>query len=184
MCSTLSFHSLPFSVLPGKPKIYQGFSIPTETPKTLENQGKLPNNQVMLGRDCLRALFRKQFPPPLNWVKSGLSRKSRHGLSPKWVKSGFRPTFHPLVHTQNPLLDPFQAIDKNPILNPLYVEINCSPKTGPEAALTQHKFRVFQRPLTLTLGLVRWSIVKSTIRGGRKRSLKRSRAEQVSDQNR
>ena len=26
-----------------------------------------------LGRDCLRALFGKQFPPPLNWVKSGFS---------------------------------------------------------------------------------------------------------------
>ena len=28
---------------------------------------------IMLGRDCLRAVFRKQFPPPFNWVKSGFS---------------------------------------------------------------------------------------------------------------
>ena len=30
-------------------------------------------SRLMLGRGCLRGLFGKQFPPPLNWVKSGFS---------------------------------------------------------------------------------------------------------------
>ena len=53
----------------------------------LSTQRTLP---FMPGRDCLRALFRKQFPPPLNWVKSGFSRTSRNGLK-WWVRSAFLP---------------------------------------------------------------------------------------------
>ena len=48
-------------------------------------------NCIMLGRDCFRALFRKQFPTPLNWLKSGFSRKSRNGfeVGEKWVSTHF-----------------------------------------------------------------------------------------------
>ena len=69
-------------------------------------------SDLMLGRDCFRALFRKQFPPPLNWLKSGFSRKSQNGfkVGEKWVSTHFWPIFVP----KNPLLDPFQPIDKNP----------------------------------------------------------------------
>ena len=92
---------------------------------------------IILGRDCRRPLFWKQFPSPLNCLKSGVSRKSRHGfkVGEKWVSTHFWPIFAP----KNPLLDPFQPIDKKNILNPLQVEINYSPNKGPEAALTQHK---------------------------------------------
>ena len=60
---------------------------------------------LMLGRDCFRALFRKQFPPPLNWLKSGFSRKSRNGFE-VGAKVGLDPflrTFAP----KNPLLTHF-----------------------------------------------------------------------------
>ena len=55
---------------------------------------------LMLGRDCFRALFRKQFPTPLNWLKSGFSRKSRHGfeVGEKWVSTHFSPTSNPKTH--------------------------------------------------------------------------------------
>ena len=53
------------------------------------------------------------------WV---LLPNPRMGL--KWLKSGFRLAFDTILHTKNPLVDPFEK----PILNPLEVEINCSPK--------------------------------------------------------
>ena len=57
---------------------------------------------VMLGRDCLRGLFGKLFPPPLNWVKSGFSWISRK--SGFWQSfDAFWPTFAP----KNPLLTHF-----------------------------------------------------------------------------
>ena len=73
---------------------------------------KKNTKRIMLGRDCFRALFRKQFPPPLNWLKSGVSRKSgnRIEVGEKWVATHFWPIFVP----KNPLLDPFKPIDKNP----------------------------------------------------------------------
>ena len=67
---------------------------------------------VLLGRDCLKALFGKRFPPPLNWVKSGFSRKSRNGfkVGEKWVLTHFlhpKPSFGPtLAHWQNTHLKP------------------------------------------------------------------------------
>ena len=63
--------------------------------------------RVMLGRDCFRAIFRKQFPPPLNWLKSGFSRKSRNGL-----KVGEKCVFDPLFTyfcTQKPTCGPISA---------------------------------------------------------------------------
>ena len=45
-------------------------------------------HMVMLGRDCLRGLFGKLFPPPLNWVKSGFFVNI-----PKWVLSGWKSGF-------------------------------------------------------------------------------------------
>ena len=63
--------------------------------------------RLMLGRDCLRAIFRKQFPPPLNWLKCGVSRKSQNGfkVGEKWVSTHF------LTHycTQKPTFGPISA---------------------------------------------------------------------------
>ena len=60
---------------------------------------------LMLGRDCLRALFGKQFPPPLNWVKGRFSAISRSGfkVGNKWVLMPFDPLFAP----KNPLFTHF-----------------------------------------------------------------------------
>ena len=54
----------------------------------------------MLGRDCLKALFGKQFPPPLNWVKSGFSWICRNGfqVSAKVGFDAFWPTLAPQTH--------------------------------------------------------------------------------------
>ena len=45
-----------------------------------------------------------------NCLKSGFSRKSRHGL--KWVKSGFRPTFHPVLHPKTHFWTHFSPLTK------------------------------------------------------------------------
>ena len=57
------------------------------------------HTSIMLGRDCLRAIFRKQFPPPFNWLKSGFRENPEMGL--KLVKSGVRPTFDPFLHPKD-----------------------------------------------------------------------------------
>ena len=59
----------------------------------------------------------------------------------KWVLMHFDPLLHPKIH----FWTHFWTIDKKPTLNPLFVEINCSPKKGPEAALTQHNYRAISR---------------------------------------
>ena len=117
----------------------------------------------MLGRDCLRAVFRKQFPPPLNWVKSGFSWKSRNGFK-VGAKVGFWPIFTHFCTQKTyfwPTFRPIPAHWQKPILNPLSVEINCSPKKGPEAARTQHNPRC----------TIDWAF------GGKRWSLSRERAE-------
>ena len=45
----------------------------------------------MLGRDCLKALFKNKFPPRLTRLESGFSRKSQNGLkvSEQWVSTLF-----------------------------------------------------------------------------------------------
>ena len=67
---------------------------------------------LMLGQGCLRALFGKQFPPPLNWVENGFLSMSRSG-SKVGKKVGFDP-FSPTFAPKNPLLNPLQAIDEDP----------------------------------------------------------------------
>ena len=59
----------------------------------------------MLGRDRLRALFGKQFQPPLNWVKVGFRESADMGL--KWVKQWVLTHFGPLLHPKNLLLTHF-----------------------------------------------------------------------------
>ena len=51
---------------------------------------------VMLGQGCLRALFGKQFPPPLKWVKNGFGQCPEMG--PKWVQKWVLTHFDPLLH--------------------------------------------------------------------------------------
>ena len=53
----------------------------------------------------------------------------------------FSSTFAPQNPTYYPLLGQFQEIDAKNILNPLSMEITCSARKGPEAALTQQKSR-------------------------------------------
>ena len=48
---------------------------------TAKNFAELWNlDRCMLGRDCLRALFRKQFPHPLNWLKCGFRDNPKMGF--------------------------------------------------------------------------------------------------------
>ena len=65
-------------------------------------------NALMLGQGCLKALFGKQFPPPLKWDKYGFLSTSRNG-SKVGNKVGFDPcpsTFAP----NNTLFAHFESI--------------------------------------------------------------------------
>ena len=64
--------------------------------------------RFVLGRDCLRALFRKQFPPPLTWI---IFFYPDMGL--KWVKSGLRPTFDPFLHPKAHFWTHFSPLTKS-----------------------------------------------------------------------
>ena len=79
------------------------------------------SSKVMLGRDCLRAVSRKQFPPRLKLGKKWVFVNIQYGfkVGAKVGFDPFRPTFCTQKPTFGPILDPFQPIDKKPILNPL-----------------------------------------------------------------
>ena len=73
----------------------------------------------MLGRDCLRAIFRKQFPPSLDWLKNGFRENPEMGrenpeMGLKWVKSGFGPTFDPFLHPKTHFWTHFSPLTKTP----------------------------------------------------------------------
>ena len=63
---------------------------------------------LMLGQGCPRALFGKQFPPPLKWVKNGfLSMSQKKAKVGK--KVGFDP-FSPSCAPKNPHFTHFEPI--------------------------------------------------------------------------
>ena len=80
----------------------------------------------------------------LNWLKSGSSRKSRHGfqVGEKSVSTHFSPIFVPQTH----FWTHFSPLTKTRLKATLG-----SPKKGPEAALTQHNVTPCD-PYTLNLG--------------------------------
>ena len=55
---------------------------------------------VMLGRDCVKAVFRKQFPPPQIGSKVGFREYAEMGLKwvQKWALTHFDPLLHPKTH--------------------------------------------------------------------------------------
>ena len=98
--------------------------------------------RILLGRDCLRALFSKQFPRPVKWVKKGFCRSPEVIL--KWVQSGFGafwPTFGPKNPRFLPTFGPISGDWQKPHLKPTLRDDKLFCKKGPEATLTQHSVR-------------------------------------------
>ena len=99
----------------------------------------------VVGRDCLRVLFRKPFPPPLHWVESGVFAQI-----PQWVESGWKVGFDPLPKTH--FWTHFSPLTK-PILNQLLVEISSSPTKRPWGSPDQHNTNFSCRNFWTPLGV-------------------------------
>ena len=58
----------------------------------------LSRGKVMLGRDCVRAVFRNKFHPPQSGSKVGFREYPEMGF--KWVQKRVLTHFHPLLHSK------------------------------------------------------------------------------------